>query len=103
MQGNDLVARVSSNPTYRKLVHERSRFGWTLSVLMLLVYYGYILLIAFDKELLARPLGDSTITLGIPIGLFVILFTIVVTGIYVRRANHRYDQLTTQLRDEVQA
>ena len=37
MQDNDLVARISSNPTYRKLVHERSRFGWTLSVLMLLV------------------------------------------------------------------
>lgn len=103
MQNDDLVARVSANPKYQKLVHERSRFGWILSVLMLLVYYGYILLIAFNKDLLARPIGESTITLGIPIGLFVILFTIVVTGIYVRRANSHYDQLTTELRNEVQA
>jgi uncharacterized membrane protein (DUF485 family) len=68
---------------------------------MLIVYYGYILLIAFDKELLARRLGDGVMTWGIPIGLFVIVFTVIVTGIYVWRANSEFDELTAAIRKEV--
>jgi uncharacterized membrane protein (DUF485 family) len=65
---------------------------------MLIVYYGYILLIAFNKELLARRLGAGVMTWGIPIGLFVIVFTVVITGIYVRRANGQFDDLTAEIR-----
>jgi uncharacterized membrane protein (DUF485 family) len=65
---------------------------------MLIVYYGYILLIAFNKELLARRLGTGVMTWGIPIGLFVIVFTVVITGIYVRRANGQFDDLTAEIR-----
>jgi uncharacterized membrane protein (DUF485 family) len=57
-------------------------------------------LIAFNKELLARRIGDSVITWGIPIGLFVIVFTIVITGIYVWRANREFDDLTAEIRRE---
>jgi uncharacterized membrane protein (DUF485 family) len=97
----NLVRRISANPKYQKLVAARSSFGWTLAVLMLIVYYGYILLIAFDKELLARRLGDGVMTWGIPIGLFVIVFTVIVTGIYVWRANSEFDELTAAIRKEV--
>ena len=71
--------------------------GWWLTLLMLLVYYGYIGLIAFDKELLARPLGSGVTTLGIPIGIGVIVFTVLITGFYVRRANSEYDRLTAEI------
>lgn len=90
----DLVQRIQANPHYVQLVRDRSRFGWWLSLAMLAVYYGYILLIAFNKELLSTPLGGGVTSAGIPVGLFVIVFTVVVTGIYVRHANHRYDELT---------
>jgi uncharacterized membrane protein (DUF485 family) len=96
----DLVHRIESNPNYQRLVAKRTKFGWTLTALMMIVYYGYILLIAFNKELLARRIGDSVITWGIPIGLFVIVFTIVITGIYVRRANREFDDLTAEIRRE---
>lgn len=96
----DLVQRIKANPKYHELVHKRSRFGWTLTALMLIVYYGYILLIAFDKELLSRKLGTGVMTWGIPIGLFVMIFTVVVTGIYVFRANGEYDELTAQIKQE---
>ena len=92
-----MVARIEANPKYHELKRKRSRFGWLLSVLMLLVYYGYIGLIAFDKELLARPLGAGVTTLGIPIGLAVIVFTVLITGLYVRRANGEYDRLTAEI------
>jgi uncharacterized membrane protein (DUF485 family) len=64
---------------------------------MLVAYYGYIALIAFDKKFLAQPIGSGVTTLGIPIGMGVILFTIVITGIYVRRANGEFDALTKQI------
>ena len=92
-----MVARIEANPKYHELKRKRSRFGWLLTVLMLLVYYGYVGLIAFDKELLARPLGAGVTTLGIPIGLGVILFTVLITGLYVRRANDEYDRLTAEI------
>ena len=67
---------------------------------MLVVYYGFIGLIAFDKEFLARPIGSGVTTLGIPIAFGVIIFTIVITGLYVRRANSEYDRLTAKILEE---
>lgn len=92
-----MVARIEANPKYHELKRKRSSFGWLLTILMLLVYYGYVGLIAFDKELLAQPLGAGVTTLGIPIGLGVIVFTVLITGLYVRRANGEYDRLTAEI------
>ena len=97
----DLVERVKSNPNYQKLVSVRSSYGWTMTAIMLIVFYGYILLVAFDKPLLAARLGTGVTTWGIPIGIFVILFTVVITGIYVLRANRQFDDLTEEIRKEV--
>jgi len=97
----DLAARIASHPKYQELKAKRTRFGWWLTALMMLVYYGFILLVAFDKELLSRRLGEGVMTLGMPIGLGVILFTIVITGIYVRRANSEFDDLTEDIRQAV--
>ena len=95
-----MVERVQRNPKYQQLKQARSRFGWTLTILMLIVYYGYIGLIAFDKEFLARPLGTGVTTIGIPIGMAVIVFTIAIVGIYVRRANREYDALTRDILED---
>ena len=95
-----MVARIEANPAYQELKRKRSSFGWILTILMLVVYYGFIGLIAFDKEFLARPIGSGVTTLGIPIAFGVIIFTIVITGLYVRRANSEYDRLTAQILEE---
>ncbi|HQD14829.1 MAG: DUF485 domain-containing protein [Proteobacteria bacterium] len=95
-----MVERVQRNPKYQQLKQARSRFGWMLAILMLIVYYGYIGLIAFDKEFLARPLGTGVTTIGIPIGMAVIVFTIAIVGIYVRRANSEYDALTRDILED---
>lgn len=96
----DLVQRIKADPNYHALVSRRSTYSWTLAVIMLVVYYGYILLIAFNKALLSAKMGDGVMTWGIPIGLFVIIFTVVITGIYVRRANGEFDDLTTKIREK---
>ena len=92
-----VVARIEANPQYQALKRRRNTLGWWLTLLMLLVYYGYIGLIAFDKELLATPVGVGVTTWGIPIGLAVIVFTVVITGIYVRRANSEFDAATRDI------
>ena len=92
-----VVQKIQSHPKYLELRSKRNRLGVFLTVLMLVAYYGYIALIAFDKKFLAQSIGSGVTTLGIPIGLGVILFTIIITGIYVRRANGEFDALTKQI------
>lgn len=94
---NDMVTKIVANPKYQKLVSTRSSFGWILTAIMMVVYYGYIAVIAFNKGLFAQRLGDGVMTVGIPVGLGVIVFTIVITGIYVRRANSEFDALTQDI------
>ena len=93
-----LAERIAASPNYQTLKATRSRFGWTLTIAMLVVYYGYILLIAFNKDLLSARIGSGVMTWGIPIGFGVIIFTIVVTAIYVRRANSEFDALSDQIK-----
>lgn len=95
-----IVARIEANPKYHELKRKRSSFGWILTALMMVVYYGYIALIAFNKPFLAQPIGAGVTTLGIPIGMGVIVFTIVITGIYVKRANTEYDRLNAEILKE---
>ncbi|BAL23214.1 DUF485 domain-containing protein [Azoarcus sp. KH32C] len=94
---NDLVTKIVANPKYQQLVSTRSSYGWVLTIIMLIVYYGYIAVIAFDKGMLAKRLGEGVMTVGIPVGLGVILFTILITGLYVRRANSEFDALTQEI------
>lgn len=92
-----LVDRVKSDPLFKELVKKRSGMAWTLSILMLLIYFGFILMVAFKKEVLATPLAGGVITIGIPVGLFVIISAFALTGIYVARANTKFDELTKQI------
>jgi len=94
---NDIYEKIRANPKYQQLKSTRNSYGWVMTILMLVVYYGYIALIAFDKAFLAKPLGAGVTTLGIPIGVGVILFTIIITGIYVRRANTEFDALKEEI------
>ena len=94
MEADDLTTRVARNPKYQELKAKRTRMGWWLTLAMMVVYYGFILLVAFDKSFLLTRLGAGVTTIGMPLGLGVIVFTVLITGIYVHRANGRYDALT---------
>jgi uncharacterized membrane protein (DUF485 family) len=96
----DLAQRIARNPKYQELKAKRSSFGWLLSVLMLIVYYGFIMLVAFNKPFLSQRLGEGVTTVGMPIGFAVIVFTVVITGIYVRRANREFDALSDEVTKE---
>ena len=98
---DDLVQRIANHPKYQELKAKRSRFGWWLTLAMMVVYYGFIVLVAFNKEFLSQRLGAGVMTVGIPVGFGVIVFTIVITAIYVRRANNEFDELTEAVKKAV--
>jgi uncharacterized membrane protein (DUF485 family) len=90
---------VLADPRYQQLVRRRGRFTLVLTIVMLIAYFGYVALVAFDKAFLARPIGGGVTSLGIPVGVGLILLAILLTGLYVRRANRNYDPLVKALRD----
>ena len=88
---------IQRDPDYQELVRRRSSFGWTLSLIMLVIYFGFILLVAYAPKFLGMRLGTGVTTIGIPIGLFVIVSAFVLTGIYVSKANSKYDALIRRI------
>lgn len=95
------IEQVKNNPKYQKLVKTRSKFAWTLSIIMLVVYYAFIMTIAFDPSLLGAKMGSGVMTIGIPIGVGIIFIAFILAGIYVRRANGEFDALTREVREEL--
>lgn len=93
---------IFENPTFQTLVRERTSFGWTLSAIMLVIYYGFILLVAFGKGFLATKVGSGVTSVGVVLAFLVILAAFILTGIYTFRANGRYDDLAEQLRKDMQ-
>lgn len=97
----ELAQRIAAHPKYQELKAKRTSLGWWLTLAMMVVYYGFILLVAFNKPFLSQRLGDGVMTMGIPVGFGVIVFTIVITAFYVQRANSQYDDLTEAIRKGV--
>ena len=97
----ELVARIANNPNYQALRAKRTRFGWWLTLVMMIAYYGFILLVAFNKSFLSQKLGAGVMTVGIPLGFGVIVLTIVLTAYYVNRANRKFDALSDTIAKEV--
>ena len=93
----DLTTRIANHPSYKELKAKRTSFGMWLTLAMMVVYYGFILLVAFNKPFLATRVGAGVMTYAMPIGFGVILFTIVITVLYVRRANSEYDRLAEEI------
>lgn len=99
----DLVDAIKAHPRYQELVCTRKCFAWNLTVLMLAMYYGFILVIAFAPSLLGTPISDGAVTtVGIPVGVIIIVASFILTGIYVSRANGKFDALTKAIREDLQ-
>ena len=95
------VEQVKNNPKYQELVSKRSKFAWTLSITMLVIYYAFIMIIAFEPALLGVKTGSGVMTVGIPVGIAIIFISFILAGIYVRRANGEFDALTREVREEL--
>jgi uncharacterized membrane protein (DUF485 family) len=97
----DVVERIQNNPKFLKMVSTRNTYSIIMTMMMMVVYFGYILLIAFNKPFLATKVGPGAVmSVGIPMGLGVLVFTIIITAIYVRRANTEFDAMKDEVVQE---
>lgn len=102
MLSAEKVQAIKNSPEFLELTRTRNKFARILTVTMLVIYYGFILVLAFAPEFFGTPLSSGTvITVGIPVGAAVIISAFVLTGIYTKRANSEFDDLTQKIKDEV--
>jgi len=98
---HEIYNKVRNNPKYVELVQKRSSFAWKLSFVILIVYYTFIMIIAFNPSLLGKTIGTGVTTIGIPIGLAIIFLCFLLTGIYTKRANKEFDKLTDEIKEDI--
>ena len=91
---------IIESPEFKKLVSKRWSVSLVLTIIMLTVYIGFLLVVAFSKESLAAKISPN-LTLAIPVGLGLILFAWILTGIYVFWANNNYDEAVQDLKNKV--
>ncbi|MRI58029.1 MAG: DUF485 domain-containing protein [Epsilonproteobacteria bacterium] len=97
-----VLEKLKKDPRLWELIERKERFSWTMAIIMLVVYYAFILTIAFKPELLGKPLSEGMVTtVGIPIGIGIIVFAFILTGIYVSKANKEFDSITKELHELV--
>jgi uncharacterized membrane protein (DUF485 family) len=94
------VHEVVASPGFRRLVARRWSVSGALLLLLFLAYYGYVIVLGSRPAVVARRIGEFT-TLGIPIGVGVIVFAFVLTAVYVAWANARYDPEVERLKREL--
>ncbi len=101
MPMNQRYKRIQESKNFQELVVRRSNFAWSLSAIMLVAYYSFILIVAFYPKFFSTPIFEGAVTTyGIPAGMFIIILSFVLTGVYVRRTNKEFDELTKKIIEE---
>ena len=92
--------KIKESAAFQLLVSKRSTYNCTMAIIMIVVYFVFISLIAFDPHALAAKISDSSVmSIGIVMGFVIIIFSFALTGLYVRRANNEFDVLTKKIQD----
>ncbi|MBN9696437.1 MAG: DUF485 domain-containing protein [Zoogloea sp.] len=94
----EIYKRVRANPRFSELEGKRSRFAYLLTAIVMLTYYGMMMLVAFAPEVLRTPLAEgSMLTIGVPIGATIIIGSWLLTGWFVSRSNGEFDQINNEI------
>lgn len=98
MSPHDLE-HIQQHPDFIQLVRRKQRLTWTLTAAMLIVYYSFVLLVAFAPDLLGQSLSGGVTSVGMPVGVGVILLSFALTGIYVTCTNSVIDPLNEKVKE----
>ena len=98
----DIYDKIKADNEFQTLVKQRRRFSLILTSLTLIVYFSFILTLAYAPSVFATPVYEgSVISLGIPVGIGIIIIAFALTGFYVRKANKDFDATLNRLKDDV--
>jgi cation/acetate symporter len=93
-----MYQHMRANPKFQELVARRGRFAWTLSLITLAMFYGFVLVVAFNPMSLGQPIAEgSRWTIGVTVELFMFVFFWVLTALYVKRANGEFDAINQEI------
>ena len=93
-----IYKKIRSDPDFLSLIKLRKKISWILTIIIISCYFTFITIIAFAPNIFSqRIFPDSVITLGIIIGLLIILLSIFLTGIYVYIANKKLDEINNKV------
>ena len=93
-----VYARIRRNPRFAELVSKRQGFATLLSVIVLTIFYGFFMVVAFTPNVIGQRLSEgSYLTVGIAAELFMFIFFWLLTALYVKRANGEFDAITTEI------
>ena len=95
------IAEILADPDFKQLYGSRMKIAWTLTFLELILYFGFIWLVSYDKPFLSTKMSGSVTTIGIPIAVGTIFLSWVFTAIYVQWANTTYDGLVKKVKDKI--
>lgn len=94
--------QLLEDPEFLKLARQKNTITLVLTILELVIYFGFIALVAYNKAFLARKMSEgSAITIGIPIAVGVIIVSWILTGIYIFWANNKYDAMVKSVKDRM--
>ncbi|MFB6348475.1 DUF485 domain-containing protein [Moraxella sp. ZJ142] len=89
------VHNILRHQEFQKMARQKALLGWGFSAVIFFMYVAYIWIIGSMPELLKVPVSpDGITTWGIYAGIFVIIFSFITTGIYVKIANGKFDKMT---------
>ena len=94
--------QILQDPDFLKLVRQKNSVSVVLTIIQLVLYFGFIALIAYNKPFLGQKVSEgSAITIGIPIAVGVIVLSWILTGIYIWWANNKYDVMVKSIKDRI--
>ncbi len=92
---------IDRDPRFHALQRMRGRVVWGLTTGVVVAYYAFILMVAYEPEILAQTVNPETaVTYGILAGIAVIVFSLLLTIVYVWIANRKFDPLNQQILDD---
>lgn len=101
-QEQEVAKKVLAHPKFQSMARQKALLGWTFSAIMFFVYVAYIWVIGTSPQLLATKVSDnSIITVGIYIGICMIIFSFLITLVYVYIANGKFEDMTQDAVKEV--
>ena len=94
--------QILEDPEFLKLMRQKNTISTILTIVELVLYFGFIALIAYNKAYLAEKISaGSSITIGIPLAVGVIVLSWILTGVYVLWANNKYDAMVKGVRERM--
>ena len=91
---------ILADPSFRELASARAKLRWSLSIVTLIMFFGFIALISTARDALGATVAGSAMPLGLVLAVAMIATVVMLTGFYVQRSNSRFDELTHALKRE---